>query len=136
VVAHISARPGLAVVAGIIVVAAVSLAAAQSKPLPEQIYVPGRWDLPSAPTVQAAVDMATGPTDIHVDLKESPGFAAEGKVDLHIGFEQTKVTSSMTFTNCREVWLGGCTTAMPISFDRCERSVLLNVRCADIVVQD
>src|SRR5581483_7011548 len=46
----------------------------------ETIYVPGKpGEVPSAPTIQAAVDMAKGPTFISVSLTESPGFMAEGK---------------------------------------------------------
>ena len=71
------------------------------------IYVPGKpGEVPSAPTIQAAVDMAKGPTFISVSLSTSPGFAAEGK-EIAVGFANTTVTSSITFSACPRAILIG-----------------------------
>jgi hypothetical protein len=73
----------------------------------DTIYVPGKpGEIPSAQTVQEAVDMAKGRTFISVSLAESAGFAAEGK-EIAVGFAGTVVNSSITFTGCsRAILLG------------------------------
>ncbi|MBA4068135.1 MAG: hypothetical protein C0501_31430, partial [Isosphaera sp.] len=81
-------------------------ATAQENPKKEnrkKIYVPKRPGLPDAPSaasLQAAVDMAVGPTDIDCDLlTEDGGFLAQDK-DIRVGISARTVVGSMTFVNC------------------------------------
>src|SRR5690349_17777803 len=75
-----------------------------------EIYVPGKpGEIPSAPTIQAAIDMAKGPTLISVSLPESPGFLAEGK-EVAISLAGTTITTPMTFIGCSRAILIGYPT--------------------------
>jgi hypothetical protein len=94
----------------------------------ETIYVPGKpGEVPSAPTIQAAVDMAQGPTFISVSLTESPGFLAEGK-EIAVGLAGTTVTTPMTFI--------GCARAIIIGYPNfTATSLIAFVKCQNILVQ-
>lgn len=94
----------------------------------DTIYVPGKpGEIPSAPTIQEAVDMAKGRTFISVSLATSPGFAVDGK-EIAVGFADTVVTSSITFTGCSRAILLGYKTFQA-------QSLIAFVRCQNILVQ-
>lgn len=105
----------------------------------ETIYVPGKpGEIPSAPTIQAAVDMAKGPTFISVTLPESPGFLAEGK-EIAIGLTGTTITSSMTFIGCsRAIIIGypNFTTAALIAFVKCQNILVQFGETGAIIIED
>lgn len=105
----------------------------------DTIYVPGKpGEIPSAPTVQDAIDQAKGRTFISVSLPESPGFLAEGK-EIAIGFAGTTVTSSMTFIGCsRAIIIGypNFTTAAMIAFVKCQNILVQFGDTGRIVIED
>jgi hypothetical protein len=105
----------------------------------DTIYVPGKpGEIPSAPTIQAAIDQAKGRTFISVTLPESPGFLAEGK-EIAIGLAGTTVTSSMTFIGCsRAIIIGypNFTTAAMIAFVKCQNILVQFGETGRIVIED
>jgi hypothetical protein len=105
----------------------------------DTIYVPGKpGEIPSAPTVQAAIDQAKGRTFISVTLSESPGFLAEGK-EIAVGFAGTTVTSSMTFIGCsRAIIIGypNFTTAAMIAFVKCQNILVQFGETGRILIED
>jgi hypothetical protein len=105
----------------------------------DTIYVPGKpGEIPSAPTVQEAIDQAQGRTFISVTLAESPGFLAEGK-EIAVGFAGTTVTSSMTFVGCsRAIIIGypNFTTAAMIAFVKCQNILVQFGETGRILIED
>jgi hypothetical protein len=105
----------------------------------ETIYVPGKpGEIPSAPTIQAAVDMATGPTFISVSLTESPGFLAEGK-EIAVGLAGTTVNTPMTFIGCaRAIIIGypNFTATSLIAFVKCQNILVQFGETDAIVIED
>lgn len=105
----------------------------------ETIYVPGKpGEVPSAPTIQAAVDMAKGPTFISVSLAESPGFMAEGK-EIAVGLAGTTITTSITFISCPRAILSGYpnfTAQSLIAFVKCQNILMQFGTTEAVVVED
>jgi hypothetical protein len=105
----------------------------------ETIYVPGKpGEVPSAPTIQAAVDLAKGPTFISVSLTESPGFLAEGK-EIAVGLAGTTVTTPITFIGCARAILIGYpnfTATSLIAFVKCQNILVQFGTTEAIVIED
>ncbi|MFL6275484.1 MAG: right-handed parallel beta-helix repeat-containing protein [Blastocatellia bacterium] len=105
----------------------------------ETIYVPGKpGEVPSAPTIQAAVDMAKGPTFISVSLAESPGFMAEGK-EIAVGLAGTTVNTSITFIGCpRAILIGypNFTATSLIAFVKCQNILVQFGTTEAILIED
>lgn len=106
-----------------------------AQPGDNTIYVPGKEGIRSAPTVQAAIDMASGPTEISVSLPESPGFAASEK-NVGISFGGTKVTGSMTFDKCSRASVSGFKTTALIAFTKSKNIQVQLGEAASISIED
>lgn len=105
----------------------------------DTIYVPGKpGEIPSAPTIQDAVDLAKGRTFISVSLTESPGFLAEGK-EIAVGLAGTTITTPMTFIGCSRAIVIGYptfTTAAMIAFIKCQNILVQFGETGQIVIED
>lgn len=100
------------------------------------ISVPGKpGEIPSAPTVQDAVDLAKGPTIIEVSLTTSEGFLAVGK-EVYVAFADTTVTTPITFVDCPRAMVERFTTTQLIAFVRCRNILVQQGETGPIMIDE
>lgn len=137
-------RRCLALGAALAVAGHLTGAALAQAPKRKEIFVPvlpANDTRPSAPTIQAAIDLATGPTDISVwdsKMKTSDGFTAvDANVTVILPFD-ISITGAVTFTGCTGSGVSGKFVATElIAFQKCRAAFLATGRStAGVLAED